>query len=286
MPHVPAAKRTVAHFAAHLSLRGLAPATINLYITAVASLHKQLGLPDPCRHNHILALAKRGAAKHHTQPQRTRAPITPPILRRILGCLSRRSNLTRHDRRMLAAALTTAFHGFLRVSEFTTPSPAAFNPQHHATAADIRWHTGHFTFTLKFSKTDQRGHGAQVRIRRSGDSTCAHTAMGRFMARRPKPSPHLTPLFTFRNGTPLTPRSFRQHLHCLLHEGGYNADRYNTHSLRIGAATAAAQAGTPHRTIKQLGRWRSQAYQSYIRPPPPHQFTHQARHTTHPTKVP
>ena len=62
------------------------------------------------------------------------------------------ANLTRHDRRMLAAALTTAFHGFSRVSEFTTPSPAAFNP-YQATAADIRWHTGHFTFTLNFSKT-------------------------------------------------------------------------------------------------------------------------------------
>ena len=277
---MPAAKRTVAHFAAHLSLRGLATATINLYISAVASRYKQLGLPDTCRHNHILPLAKRGAAKQHTQPQRTRAPIIPRILRCILGCLRRRSDLTRHDRWMLAAALTMAFHGFVRVSEFTTPSLAAFNPQHHATAADVRWHKGHFTFTLKFSKTDQRGRGARIRIHRSGNSICAHTAMGRLRGARPNASSNSVPLFTFRNSTPLTPPSFRQHLHRRLHQGGYEADLYNTHSLRIGAATAAPQAGVPHRTIKQLGRWRSQAYRSYIRPPPPHQTTHQARKTT------
>ena len=41
---------------------------------------------------------------------------------------------------------------------------------------------------------------------------------------------------------------------------------YNTHSLQIGAATSAAAAGIPVKTIKQLGWWRSNAYRSYIRP--------------------
>ena len=40
----------------------------------------------------------------------------------------------------------------------------------------------------------------------------------------------------------------------------------STHSLQIGAATTAAAAGIPTHTIKQLGRWRSSAYRSYIRP--------------------
>ena len=39
----------------------------------------------------------------------------------------------------------------------------------------------------------------------------------------------------------------------------------SSHSLRIGAATAAAAAGIPHATIQVLGRWTSDAYKSYVR---------------------
>jgi len=42
---------------------------------------------------------------------------------------------------------------------------------------------------------------------------------------------------------------------------------YNTHSFRIGGATSAAEADVSQATIQQLGRWRSQAYRCYIRPP-------------------
>ena len=42
---------------------------------------------------------------------------------------------------------------------------------------------------------------------------------------------------------------------------------YNTHSFRIGAATAAMEAQIPEAHIKMLGRWRSDAYQLYIRTP-------------------
>ena len=43
---------------------------------------------------------------------------------------------------------------------------------------------------------------------------------------------------------------------------------YNTHSFRIGAATTARQVNIPDAIIKMLGRWKSDAYQSYIKTPP------------------
>ena len=47
---------------------------------------------------------------------------------------------------------------------------------------------------------------------------------------------------------------------------GLTGTNFNSHSFRIGAATAAGVAGVPEATIKVLGRWKSGAYQQYIRP--------------------
>eukprot|EP00731_Ephydatia_muelleri_P017680 Em0010g778a len=104
--------------------------------------------------------------------------------------------LKRHDHRMLRAALTLGFFGFLRVSEFT--------------------------------------------------------------------------LKNRRDGRPLTSKSFCSTFLSLVEQCGYNPAQYNTHSLRIGAATAATRAGLPTETIQKLGRWRSSAYQTYTRHPLTH----------------
>ena len=39
----------------------------------------------------------------------------------------------------------------------------------------------------------------------------------------------------------------------------------NTHSFRIGGASAAASAGVPDSTIQLLGRWSSDSYLRYLR---------------------
>ena len=43
-------------------------------------------------------------------------------------------------------------------------------------------------------------------------------------------------------------------------------NNYTTHSLSIGRATQLAMDGVPETIIKQTGRWKSNAYQKYIRP--------------------
>eukprot|EP00731_Ephydatia_muelleri_P037700 Em0539g2a len=80
-------------------------------------------------------------------------------------------------------------------------------------------------------------------------------------------APPRAALFHFHTGRPLTSRAMRAILKDLLLRGGYNTSQYNTHSLRIGAATAAAQAGLPPSTIQRLGRWSSGAYTTYTRHP-------------------
>lgn len=68
-----------------------------------------------------------------------------------------------------------------------------------------------------------------------------------------------TPVFQYRNGTYFT----RQR------RNSYFQDRlgksYTSHSLRIGAATTASEAGIPADRTRHLGRWRSDAHTGYVR---------------------
>ena len=267
VPHLPANRQTLAHFAAELS-RSLAPSTISVYLSAVGSLHRQAGLRDPTRHNPILQLAKRGIRRMRAAPTSSpRRPITPSVLADLLSAISQSHSICRHDRRMLTAAFTLAFFGFMRVSEFTVPSRRQFNPHIHPTLGSICWGCNHFTYHLVRSKTDQNGRGHSLRIPRVGGPLCPFLAMSRYTkggitARTQR----RRPLFFFASGRPLTRLSFLHHLRHLLQVSHHSPKDFNTHSFRIGAATTSASAGTSSALIKHLGRWRSSAYQRYIMP--------------------
>ena len=81
----------------------------------------------------------------------------------------------------------------------------------------------------------------------------------------PPPPPTSGPLFLLENGAPLTRTALVTHLRIALAQAGVDASRYAGHSFRIGAATAAAQAGYSDSFIQSLGRWKSAAFITYIR---------------------
>ncbi len=226
-----------------------------------------MGLRDPTHRNPILKLVQRGV-KRACVPSTaaTRRPITTAILKDLLRHTARSRRLCNHDRRMLTAAFTLAFFGFLRVSEFSIPSSHQFDPRIHPSVTSIRWGKHHFSFLLKRSKTDQCSKGQVVQIHRTPGPICPFRAMSAYFAIIPAHiHPSQSPLFIFANGRPLTRHSCLTHLRDLLRRAGYPPRAYNTHSFRIGAATVAAQAGISSHMIKRLGRWRSGAYRRYIR---------------------
>lgn len=75
------------------------------------------------------------------------------------------------------------------------------------------------------------------------------------------------PLFCWRDGSPLSRPCLVDKVRQALRRGGVDPTHYSGHSFRIGAATTAAANGIGDATIQLLGRWASDSYTRYIRPP-------------------
>ena len=262
----PLSESVLCHFVALLVCECMSYSTIRLYLSA-ARYHQILESgPDPsldCWHRLYYVL--RGCRRSlPNQVHPSRLPITPAILRFLH---SRWSN--HHDDYntvCLWAACCIAFFGFLRCGEFTCSSwqcytrsvlsleDVAINSREDPTVVHL---------TLQQSKTDVFGAGATIHLGRTGNHLCPVSAILAYLARRP---PTFGPLFLLHSGHPLSRRMLVSTVRATLSSAGVEVGHINGHSFRIGAATAAAQAGLSDSTIQQLGRRKSSAFTRYLRP--------------------
>ena len=201
------------------------------------------------------------------RPARIRRPITIQIMKGIKGVLLKKPQEFHNI--MMWAACCLAFFGFLRSSEFTTPSQSDYDPEIHLSiqdlAVDNKANPQLLKVIIKQSKTDPFRQGVSLFLGRTDSTICPVRAVLPYLVARGN---HPGPLFIMRDGKNLTRQLFSTSLDAILQELHLEKGHYNTHSFRIGAATSAREAGINDSHIMMLGRWRSSAYQSYIRTPP------------------
>ena len=174
-----------------------------------------------------------------------------------------RSNLPSRDKSAYWAAFTSAFYGFLRASEYTTPSSSQYSSTTHLTVRDVTITTSSLQLHMKISKTDKYGKSAKLIVGLTHSLTCPVRAMQKYLAIRRRERGG--PLFTLQSGKFITRRDVSSITQQLLRSANLDWEFYSSHCYRIGAATAAAAAaGLPDHLIKTLGHWRSSAYQGYI----------------------
>ena len=267
---VPTTEATLLLFLAFLAKDGLAYTTIKVYLAAISNLHTTAGLHNIYSQQltPYLEQVVQGIKKEQlrSRPPRIRLPITTEIMSRIHNILARSPN--DHQSIMMWAACCTAFFGFLRCSEFTIASPNDFDPAAHLSINDIavdnRNSPSLLRVTIKQSKTDPFRKGVQIFLGRTGKAICPVTAILPYLAIRGNTEGLL---FITKTGRPLTRQHFSSALTTILQTAGLQAEQYNTHSFRIGAATSAKQSGISDLHIKMLGRWQSSAYETYIKTP-------------------
>ena len=266
---VPAAQHTVALFISHLAQSGLRSTSIQTYMAAIRHMHIEAGCDTPAReHWHQVHYVLRGIRRSQsTTPRRTRLPITSDIMRAIqVAVFSPARECSELERHLLWAACCLGFFGFLRSGEFTVKdrrqeTPLLFSDMaidSHIQPSTIRLH-------IRKAKSDPFGNGIFIFLGRTGCQLCPVTAVLDYMARRPQGE---GPLLIWGDRSPLRQDRFVQAVKAILGVAGIDPARYSGHSFRIGAASTAAARGIPDHLIKTLGRWRSEAYQLYVRTPP------------------
>ena len=118
--------------------------------------------------------------------------------------------------------------------------------------------------TIKASKTDPFRTETIIILGKTGQQLCPLTAILLYVAVRGAQD---GPLFRFQDGSFLTHDRFVVEVRRLLTAAGIDPEPYSGYSFSIGAATTAAYAGMNATLIQTLGRWKSSAYQLYIRIP-------------------
>ncbi|XP_006814835.1 uncharacterized protein LOC102809479 [Saccoglossus kowalevskii] len=231
-------------------------------------MHIEAGHVNDISNWNTLHCTLQGIKRHHSVPTRQRLPVTIGILRKLKNALRASHSLHPIDQLMMWSAFTIAFFGFLRVSEFTASSPTYYDTATTLLHADIHIDDNlcGLNVRIKASKTDPFRQGQIIVIAASDSSVCAVRAYHRYSAN----TSHLrqSPAFQFTIGDYLTRQKLTHVLQIHLVQGGVpNITQFTSHSFRSGAATTAAAAGIPDWLIKCLGRWKSDAYQTYIKTP-------------------
>jgi len=268
---VPTSENTLMLFTSHLAKEGLSHQSIKVYLSAVRNLHVTAGQHDAYskaltpRLELVLKGIKKESSKYH--PPYVRLPVTLDIMqsiRRVLGAAPEA-----HDNILMWAACCLAFFGFLRSSEFTVPHQSEYDPDTHLSITDIKIDNiakpMMVYVKIKESKTDPFRKGSTICLAKTDTELCPVLALLPYLVLR---GSHPGPLFIMQDHAFLTRTKFTDKLRGILRAAGIDDSKYASHSFRSGAATTAAEASIPDVHIKMLGRWKSEAYQVYVKSAP------------------
>ena len=261
----PSSVADVRAFIAWLSLRHLSPATVASYVSGVGYFHKIHSWPDPTR-DYVVSKLLAGCRRDKVGSDR-RWPLTIPLLTRLMQILPGVC-LDQFEALLFRAVMSCAFFGFMRIGEFAAISK--FRTQTSLLLdtdvqfQDVGQPNASVLLTFRHTKNNQSGRPQVVCLVHSEDAqVCPVRALTAFAQVRPN---ILGCFFCHFGGQALTQYQFNATFKKALSFLGLEQSSFRAHSFRIGAASCAAARGVKLEDIKAMGRWRSEAARSYIRP--------------------
>ena len=141
----PASSLTLQFFCTHLA-QHISYKSIKVYLAGIPLAHVELGYSDPTSSEPLRLVVRDIRRLQGDSTSLRRLPVTIDLLRTLKQQI-RISNFSPVKQRLLWAAFTTAFYGFLRVSEFTSST---------SDSATLQWSVSHYHQTLSIRLRNQR----------------------------------------------------------------------------------------------------------------------------------
>ena len=240
---LPAESYVVALYAQFLDEEGKALSTIAAYVSAIATMHRDSNLPNPCE-SHGVKLVLEGKRRQHAPRRQHQAlalsdadkqTILMNLQRPRRGRGGRMETQDYANGRALvdAALLLTMTQAGLRRSE----------------TASLRWSDiedygdGTGRLFIRSSKTDQIGDGEVVAVK----SDC----MRSLAAIRPNAPEGESLVFN------LSGAQINRRLKAMCAAAGLDSEAISGHTPRVSLARAMSEKGAPTHIIQRQGRWHS-----------------------------
>ena len=253
----PPSEASILRFISHLDILHLRSQTIKVYVAGIDHFCVLKNWDKPSSLPRVKLLLRAVSIKD--APAKSKLPITVDILNLMKPFVL--SDTV--DGAMFWAAMCVAHFGLLRVSEFTVNTK--FNSNHHVSLHEAKVSKDRISIFVPRSKTDLANQGFHLDFICNGTNVCPFCALLDYFKTR-----NIThveqPLFQLTNGKALTRFHFVEKTKSVLSILGMDKKSYSSHSFRSGGATSAAQAGLKDWQLKHLGRWKSEAYHSYVKP--------------------
>lgn len=240
--------KSVELWLASLSKKGLSYPTIVTHLSALRHMAKKEGLSTNCESNKIHLMLK-GLKNAHTPNKKN--PVTLSQLKRLTSAASALDN--RLERAQFRSLITLAFFGFLRPSEMF-PSTGA----HQLKIRDVKVASNNKSCQIVFRSFKHSKGTCSIKIEETPEQALKPVTLLRHYLSLLKRNNQTEPLYA------LSLRDFRRTLDTMCQQGKIKTF-LTPHCFRHGGATWASNQGWSETKIKAHGRWKSNAYSSYIR---------------------
>ena len=127
LPPWPASDLTLQYYCVH-AYKTLSHATILVYLAGFRHQHLQLGHSNPLTNRPLLAYLCKGIKCHLGTAGRVRLPLSATQLADLNKAIQQATDHLSQDKMAICAALSLAFHTFLRAAEFTIPTTNRYSP--------------------------------------------------------------------------------------------------------------------------------------------------------------
>jgi hypothetical protein len=178
----------------------------------------------------------------------------------IISVTSRLSPINDHDTKLFIAIASTSFFGLMRIGENVWPdNPALRDYRKVIKRSSVSITIDSFSFLLPSHKADRLFQGNKILIHSSTAGPTAISTFCSYVLSRDRLFPFNPELWLRADGSIPSRRWFLS-----LSRSYFGLDTAG-HSFRPGGATFYAIKGTPFNIIQGMGRWKSEAFQTYIR---------------------